>query len=59
MTRPSRRAIVRTVVWTKPDAGTVGESEGRHVALPASAADGTGHLKVTAAALARMVRRDS
>ncbi len=57
MTRPSRRAIVRTVVWTTPDPGSATEPD--HRVPGASASADSGSLKVTATALARMVRRDS
>jgi hypothetical protein len=56
MTRPSRRAIVRAMVRTMPDPGSGTESD-RHLSGAVATAEG-GTLEVTAAALARMVRRD-
>lgn len=58
MTRPSRRAIVRTVVWKTPETGSTTEPE-HHLAVAAASADGGSQLQVTATALARMVRRES
>jgi hypothetical protein len=53
MTRPSRRAVVRTGVWKVPV--STGED---HELVEGPSADSAGQLEVTAAALARMVRRD-
>jgi hypothetical protein len=58
MTRPSRRAVVRTGVWTKPAAASTADDDRRPEPKALLMRDAENRLGLTPHALARMVRRD-